>query len=67
MSELENMTRAEALQAAADSFLHAERVCLDASSDAAPRDGALFYMSDALGSIAYGLKILTAAIASEDR
>ena len=60
------MSRAETFRAAGENFLHAEKVCLEAQQNAAPNDGALFFLADALGSIAYGLKLLNANMADAE-
>jgi hypothetical protein len=61
-SEPQMMTPAEAFKAARESFLHAERVSVDAIAAAAPDSAALFGLADAVNSIAYGLKVLTSAL-----
>lgn len=65
--DFEMMTTAEAFEAARGSFLHAERVSLDAVASAAPKDQTLWELADAVNSIAYGLKILTTALEDQSK
>lgn len=63
MTDPNNMTPVESLQAAAETFLHVERISLEAQQTFAPNDAATFYLADALGSLAYGLKLIALSMA----
>lgn len=56
------MTRQQAFTAARESFLHAERMSLDAQRGFVVDDGPQWALAGAVNSLSYGLKILASAL-----